>query len=102
MKITYEAKAITITECVDQEPDAGLLPTIRALNEMDTYSVERGWVVIGNATVTVDFFDKAEIKSQQMDALKAQLQTVRAENQKRENAILDQISKLQALTFESA
>lgn len=101
MQITYEAKALTIAQCADHEPDADLLPVIRAVNEMDTYSAERGWIVIGNATVTVDFFDKAEIKSQQMDALKAQLQTVRAENQQRENAILDQISKLQALTFES-
>jgi hypothetical protein len=38
----------------------------------------------------------------QLEALKAELQKVRAENQQRENAILDRISKLTAIEYTEA
>lgn len=57
---------------------------------------------IGTATVTVTFFEDAEIHKSELAILNRQLSVTRAENQKRENAILDQISKLSSLTYESA
>lgn len=39
------------------------------------------------------------VMAAKLAALKDQLQAVRAENQQRENAILDQISKLQAIDY---
>lgn len=57
---------------------------------------------IGTAVVTVTLFPKEVLHANELAALNEKLQEVRAENQKRENAILDQISKLQALTFEQA
>ena len=56
---------------------------------------------IGTAVVTVTLFPKEERHAKELSSLNAKLQEVRAENQQRENAILDQISKLQALTHEA-
>lgn len=61
-----------------------------------------GWVHVGTARVLVDVLPLEAIQMGQLDALKAELQKVRAENQQRENAILDAISKLQALEYVEA
>ena len=57
------------------------------------------WLQVGFAEVTLTLLDDKHVTATQLAQLQAQLQTVRAENQKRENAILDQISKLQAITY---
>jgi hypothetical protein len=57
------------------------------------------WVEVGTAEITVTFFSRDIVVAKELDGLNAQLQKVRAENQRRENAILDQISKLQALDY---
>lgn len=77
--------------------DGAVMPVISM--EESKYLVSQGYTVIGEATVTVELFSNDEITSKKLAALQAQLQTVRAENQKRENAILDQISKLQAIDY---
>jgi hypothetical protein len=56
-----------------------------------------GWVEVGMATITVTLHPRDELVAKELEALSTQLQKVRAENQQRENAILDRISKLQAL-----
>ena len=61
---------------------------------------DHGWVHVGNAVFTVMLFDESILHGKQLEALKAELQSVRADNQRKENAILDRISKLQALTFD--
>jgi hypothetical protein len=58
-----------------------------------------GWTKVGAATITVELMNEADVNSAQMTSLKAELQEVRADNQRRENAILDRISKLGALTY---
>ena len=100
MQITYKAHAITKPEYM-RKPSPEHMPTLVDADDIGRYT-KLGWMLIGNATVTVDFLSDEEMAAQKLDALRAELQTVRAENQKRENAILDQISKLQALTFEQA
>ena len=55
------------------------------------------WVEVGVATITVTLHPRDELVAKELDGLNTQLQKVRAENQQRENAILDRISKLQAL-----
>lgn len=101
MQITYQAKALTLAQCVGDEPDPNRMPTIVQTDDLTSYT-KAGLFHIGNATVTIDYLEKVDISARQLDSLKAKLQEVRAENQRRENAILDQISKLQALTFEKA
>jgi hypothetical protein len=57
------------------------------------------WVEVGSAEITVTLFHRDEVIANELDGLNTQLQKVRAENQQRENAILDRISKLQALEW---
>lgn len=63
------------------------------------YFESDGYVHIGTATVTVEIHSQDKIVAGQIKALNDQLQAVRAESQQKENAILLQISKLQALTM---
>jgi hypothetical protein len=58
-----------------------------------------GWAEVGIATITVTFHPREELVSKELEGLNAQLQKVRADNMMRENAILDRISKLQALEY---
>lgn len=87
----------------------GLLDAIKEGNqdravEQLTYAPDHmigyeGWIHVGTARITVELLPVEDMQSAQLAALKAELQKVRAENQQRENAILDAISKLQALEY---
>jgi hypothetical protein len=57
------------------------------------------WVEVGVATITITLHPRDELVAKELEGLNTQLQKVRAENQQRENAILDRISKLQALEW---
>jgi hypothetical protein len=59
------------------------------------------WTEVGIAEITVTFYPHDTVVAKELDGLNAQLQKVRADNQQRENAILDRISKLQAITYEA-
>ena len=67
----------------------------------DDMSNMEGWAEVGVATITITFHPRDELVAKELDGLNTQLQKVRAENQQRENAILDRISKLQAITYEA-
>jgi hypothetical protein len=58
------------------------------------------WAEIGVATISITLHPQDDIVSKELQGLNAQLQKVRAENMMRENAILDRISKLTAITYE--
>ena len=58
-----------------------------------------GWTEVGIAEITVTFYPREDVAAKELVGLNTQLQKVRAENHMRENAILDRISKLQALEF---
>lgn len=62
--------------------------------------VPKDGVAIGDTEVVITFRQPEEIVRGQLDSLKTQLQQERADSQMRQNAILDQISKLQALEWE--
>lgn len=55
------------------------------------------WTEVGIAEITVTFYPREDVVAKELKGLSAQLQKVRADNMMRENAILDRISKLQAL-----
>lgn len=63
---------------------------------------EHGYTLIGTGEVTATLFSRDQVVQAQIEALNKRLQAERAETQQRQQAILDQISKLQALTFEPA
>lgn len=60
----------------------------------------KGYTQIGTAEITLTLLPASDMHGQQLKALKEQLQDVRAENQRKENYLLDKISKLSALTYE--
>ena len=65
-----------------------------------TYDMGKQWVKVGAAQITIELLDVKDIQSKQLAVLQAKLQKERADSQVRQNAILDQISKLQALEWE--
>jgi hypothetical protein len=58
-----------------------------------------GWTLCGMATVTYEFCSNDELVSNKVANLKAELEKDRAESEVRQNRILEQISKLQALEY---
>lgn len=72
----------------------------RAISPAFTDMTEQGWIKVGTAHITVELLDPKDIQNEQLAALQAQLQKERADSQMRQNAILEQISKLQALEWE--
>ena len=64
-------------------------------------SDSEGWTEVGIAEVSVTLHPHETVVAKELDGLKQQLEKVRAENHLRENAILDRISKLQAITYVS-
>ena len=101
MKHTYTAKAfISGYETVDGFKDGRVIPVLTTGD--GSFWTKDGYVEVGEATVTVKLFDGKTVHKKRLDSLHATLEEVRADNQRRENAILDQISKLQALTYEPA
>lgn len=100
MKITSTAFAYIDTrfESVESVRKGQILPRL-SLGESDYYQ-EQGYPCIGTATVTIELHDDKTVTANQLVALGKRLDAVRAENQQRENAILDQISKLQAIGYE--
>lgn len=59
-----------------------------------------GWVRVGNATITVELVSTDALVANKVEALKGELQSVRAAAQLRENQINDQIQNLLALTYD--
>jgi hypothetical protein len=98
VKFTAKKAYIHAWERIEDVPNGKVFPLITA--EDDTsYFEQNGYTLIGTATVTIELHTEDQIMATKMAALKTQLLAVRAENQQRENAILDQISKLQAIDY---
>lgn len=60
-------------------------------------SIHSGWVEIGVATITVEFFHREAIVAKQVEGLREQLRQHRINAEQAEQAILSQISKLTAI-----
>jgi hypothetical protein len=57
------------------------------------------WAEVGIAEITVTLHPRDTVVEKELAGLKQQLEKVRADNHMRENAILDRISKLQAIEY---
>lgn len=60
------------------------------------------WIEVGVAEITVTLYPREDVVAKELESLKDCLQRVRAENHMRENAILERINNLQAITYEGA
>lgn len=98
MKVEYEA-VVYLPSYVTIEDVANGKSMPMISEHESSYFEGEGYPLIGKAVVTIELDSQDKIVANQISALEAQLQTVRAENQQRENAITDKISKLQALTM---
>lgn len=81
------------------EKDDQLIGSALSFSQHDMRSC---WLKVGTASISVELVNAKEIHNEQLALLHAQLQKERADSQVRQNAILDQISKLQALEWEGA
>lgn len=63
---------------------------------------DSGYVRIGEASVDLMLASQDEMTASQIASLKKQLEQERADSMRRQNSILDQISKLQALEYVEA
>ena len=104
MQITYTQHAYadlkyTTLERIKDNPGCGRV-FLSDSEADDSYWSTQGYSHIGTAEVVLTIHSQDQIVMSQLSALNAQLQAVRAESQQKENAILLQISKLQALTLD--
>ena len=99
MQAQFKAKAYLASYYGIQDVANGSqMPVIS--NADSGYFEQQGYSLIGTATVTIELHTNDQITAAKLEALQAQLQTVRADNQQRENAILDEISKLTAISHD--
>lgn len=100
MQVQFTAKAYLPSYCQISDVVSGSdMPLI--CRGDSSYLEQQGYALIGTANVTIELHAENKILADKLEALQTQLQTVRAENQKRENAILDQISKLTAISHDA-
>lgn len=98
MEITYNATAYLGSYQNLENIVRGDLMPVLAMGDENPYFEGEGYPKIGTAVLTVTLHSNDKIVSGQIEALNTQLQKMRAEHQKAQNAILDKISKLQAIT----
>lgn len=100
MQVKFTAKAyLPSWNDISQVANGSVMPIIHDCH--GDYYEQHGYALIGTAIVTIELHTEDQILAAKLEALQAQLQTVRAENQQRENAILDQISKLTAISHDA-
>ena len=106
IKITGKAKAWTtskwrgideINHMISEGENDEAISGMTYINHDMSGTVE--WTEVGVAEITVTFHPRDIVVAKEIEGLNAQLEKVRAENHMRENAILDRISKLQALEY---
>lgn len=100
MKVTYQAQAYLPNYSTIEAVASGLnMPMIAVGGD---YFESQGYPNIGTVEVTITLHSEDQIVAGQIAALQTQLDRQRADAYMAERAILDRISKLQALTFVEA
>jgi predicted PhzF superfamily epimerase YddE/YHI9 len=89
-----------LLEQIKTDPADAVTQLGYSAHDMDNGSYP--WAHIGTAEITVTLHSKDAIVSAQIKTLNGELQKERAESQRRQNAILDRISKLSALEYVEA
>lgn len=99
-KVTFQAKAYLGNYTSIQDVIAG--KSMPHITQGGTYYEEEGYPLIGTVEVTITLHSNDKVVQNQIGALQKQLQKQRADAHRAEQAILEKISKLQALTFEGS
>ena len=100
MKITTKTTA-WVSNCCPLSPEQILNPTgellVKAASFTDTDMSAVGWVKIGTATVEFDLIDRNEMIDNKVVALRAELQSVKADAQVKVQKLEDQLQSLLAI-----
>lgn len=104
MQVEFQAYAYK-TEygaTVERMLDGVIMPQIQQSADMGDDPYTRDWARVGTVRVIVEFDDSNTIVANRIAALNNQLQNVRAENHRREMAVIEEIKKLQAIEYTPA
>jgi hypothetical protein len=86
--------------------DAASLQTVSSADGLVLWEGDQkpmeGYTKIGKGEVTITIASRDEIVTGKVDSLRADLAKDRAESQVRQNALMQKISELEALTYEAA
>lgn len=99
-KVTFQAKAYLGSYARIEDVIAG--KSMPHITQGGDYFEGEGYPLIGTVEVTITLNSNDKVVQNQIGALQKKLETQRAEAYRAEQAILTQISKLQALTFEGS
>jgi len=72
---------------------------VGTVNYTDCDMSEHGWIEVGVATITIELYPNDVIVGKQLDALREELRQHRINSHNAEQAILEKISKLQAIEY---
>lgn len=98
MQVEFKGLALAHEFMSIKDVQNGCAPTF---NHGDKNNLaNHGFSVIGTATLVVELHDPKTVQAGKIAALQEQLQAVRADNHRKANAILDAISKLQAIDYD--
>jgi hypothetical protein len=106
MKHTFTAPVtIWITKYSDHDADS--LQSVDSASDMSILDPrhdfsDSGYTKVGEGTLTCEIYSRDEIITGKAGALRAELANDRAQSQKRQNALMQKISELEALTYEPA
>jgi predicted NUDIX family phosphoesterase len=75
--------------------------TFEYLNFYNMDMTDCGYVHVGSANVVCNFFNQAEIQNNAVDALKKEIQEVRAKAEKKATELQEKINRLLAITNEA-
>lgn len=100
MQVTYKAHALDISSC-SVDPHATRMPVMVQDDSLKPY-MDRGWVQVGKATITVDYATPEEVDAQRLEALNAELKATLARHEVEKSALLDRISNLTAIGYTEA
>jgi hypothetical protein len=104
MKITTTATAWITPHC-SLSPEQILNPTgdqlVREVVFIDLDMSTHGYTKIGKATIEFDLIDRNEMIDNKVAALRAELQTVKADAQVKVQRLEDQLQSLLAITNEA-
>lgn len=99
MKITFEGHAWASNSQNLNDVLAGKTSPVVSIAKWEDFT---GYTYLGKCEVNVDCAPVDEVVTKHIEQLQSHLQTVRADHQRKEKFLTDQISNLQALTYEPA
>ena len=95
--ITLDAYVYCDSYSTPEDVATGVKRPMLSLGERSRYFEREGHLLIGTAKVTLSLYDQRKLHEEKLAALTEMLRRERVSTEIKQNAILEQISKLQAI-----